>query len=62
MRKHRSNREEKWIYSGVQMSHGGKEGDKERKDEGQKTNHMEIKRDTVENKQRPQTFLTSLMR
>lgn len=62
MRKHRSNKEEKQIYSGVQMSHRGKEGDKERKDEGQKTNPMEIKRDTEENRQRAQTFLTSLTR
>lgn len=44
------------------MSHRGKEGDKERKDEGQKTNPMEIKRDTEENRQRAQTFLTSLTR
>lgn len=43
--------EEKWIYSGVQMSHQGKDGDKERKDEGQKTSPMEIMRDTGENKQ-----------
>lgn len=41
---------------------GGKEGDKERKDEGQKTNPMEIKGDNEEKRQKAQTFLTSLTR
>lgn len=50
MRKHRSNKEEKQIYLEVQMSHRGKEGDKERGDEGQRTNPVEIKRRTKEKK------------
>lgn len=63
MRKHRSNKEEKQIYSGVQMSHRGKEGDKERGDEEQRTNPVEIKRRTEEKKQRAKKmFLTSLTR
>lgn len=51
MRKHRSNKEEKQIYSEVQMSHREKEGDKERGDEGQRINPVEIKRRTEEKKQ-----------
>lgn len=34
------------------MSHWGKEGDKGRDDKGQKTNHMEIKEETGERRQR----------
>lgn len=58
MRKHRSNKEEKQIYLEVQMSHRGKEGDKERGDEGQRTNPVEIKRRT----EAKNMFLTSLTR
>lgn len=42
------------------MSQRGKEGDEERADEEQKTNHVKIKTETGENRQGARTLLTSL--
>lgn len=44
------------------MSHRGKEGDEERKDEEKKTNHLEIKKETGENRRRARTCLMGLKR
>lgn len=43
------------LCTGADVTSGGKKGDKERKDEGQKTNPMEIKRDNEEKRQKAQT-------
>lgn len=57
MRELWSGAEEKQIYSGVQMSHWRKKGDKE-----EKANDVEIKRESGGSRQTGQAFYTSLMR